>query len=99
MSKSRVQWFWLIALCVLPLTVLGQDWKTKSAEHWNEADAKQILTASPWVKVVGARIAARKTEDELREGGQMGQPKGPGYDGVDKDNRGLKPSANIFTPE
>jgi hypothetical protein len=29
----------------------------------------------------------------------MGQPKGVGFEGVDKDNRGLKVSPNIFAPE
>jgi hypothetical protein len=99
MRTFRVQTFWLIALCTVQLTVGGQDWRAKPADQWSEEDAKQVLTVSPWVKVVGASLARRQTEDELREGGQMGQPKGVGYEGVDKDNRGLKPSANIFTPE
>jgi hypothetical protein len=99
MRKSRVQTFSMTALCAISFTARGQDWKTKPADHWSEADAKQVLTASPWVKVVGASIGRRPTEDELREGGQMGQPKGVGFEGVDKDNRGLKVKPNIFTPE
>jgi hypothetical protein len=99
MRRFRVQEFWLIALCAFSLSARGQDWRTKPADQWSESDAKQVLTASPWVKVVQANIAARQTEDQLREGGQMGQPKGVGFEGVDKDNRGLKVKPNIFTPE
>jgi hypothetical protein len=99
MRKSRVQSIWLIAMCAVQLAADGQDWRTKPPEQWSEADAKQVLSASPWAKTVPARIGARPTEDQLREGGQMGQPKGVGFEGVDKDNRGLKVKPNIFTPE
>jgi hypothetical protein len=37
---------------------------------------------------IGAGIAARETEDELRAGGQMGQPHGVGYDGLDPKGSG-----------
>jgi hypothetical protein len=99
MRKFRVQTFCMIALCAMLLAARGQDWRSKPADQWSEQDAKQVLAASPWVKVVGASIGRRPTEDELREGGQMGQPKGVGFEGVDKDNRGLKVKPNIFTPE
>ncbi len=99
MHKFPVRSSWLTVISVLPIAAVGQDWKTKPADQWSEADAKQVLAASPWVKTVQARIGARPTEDQLREGGQMGQPKGVGFEGVDKDNRGLRPKPNIFTPE
>jgi hypothetical protein len=99
MRTFQVQIFWLTTLAAVQLTAVGQDWRTKPADHWSEADAQQVLNSSPWVKVVGASIGRRQTEDELREGGQMGQPKGVGFEGVDKDNRGLKLKPNIFTPE
>jgi len=99
MHKFRVRTLWLIVMSGAQIVALGQDWKAKPADQWSEADAKQVLDASPWVKTVPARIGARPTEDQLREGGQMGQPKGVGYEGVDKDNRGLKVSPNIFAPE
>ena len=46
---------------------------------------------------VKAGVARRLSESELREGGQMGQPHGVGYDGVDPKNSGPKVSPNIFT--
>jgi hypothetical protein len=99
MHKFQVPSFSLIAVAAVPLAAVGQDWKTKPADQWSEAEAKQVLSASPWVKVVPARIGPRPTEDQLREGGQMGQPKGVGFEGVDQDDRGLKVSPKIFTPE
>jgi len=59
-------------------------WQSKSIADWTEDDAQQILAHSPWSKTVLAGITRRETEDERREGGNMGQPTGVGYDGVDE---------------
>jgi hypothetical protein len=61
-----------------------QAWQSKPVANWTDEDAKQILTHSPWAKTVVAGITRRQTEDERREGGNMGQPTGVGYDGVDQ---------------
>lgn len=99
MRRSRLQSICLIVAGALQATAGGADWKTKPADQWTEQDAKQVLTASPWVKVVRGGIAGRVSEDELRDGGQMGQPQGVGYQGVDKDNRGPKiDPKNVFVP-
>jgi len=81
------------------LLAADPDWKTKTAADWSEADAHQVLENSPWAKVVVAGVARRRSEDELRAGGQMGQPKGVGYDGVDERKRPLKEEiGNPFVP-
>jgi hypothetical protein len=72
-------------------------WKSKPAAQWTEEDAKQILTKSPWVKESSAVVTRRLTEDQLREGGQMGQPRGVGNEGVDPKGSGEKVSLNVFT--
>ena len=72
-------------------------WKSKQAAQWTEDDARQILTKSPWAKASSAVITRRLTEDQLREGGQMGQPRGVGNEGVDPKGSGEKVSLNIFT--
>jgi hypothetical protein len=72
------------------LLAADPDWKTKTIADWSEADAHQVLESSPWAKAIVASIARRRSEDELREGGQMGQPKGVGYDGVEDRKRPLK---------
>jgi hypothetical protein len=71
------------------LLAADPDWKTKTVADWSEADAHQVLENSPWAKVVVAGIARRRSEDELREGGNMGQPTGVGYDGVGDKKRPL----------
>ncbi len=71
------------------LLAADPDWKTKTVADWSEADAHQVLENSPWAKVVVAGIARRRSEDELREGGTMGQPTGIGYDGVEDKKRPL----------
>jgi hypothetical protein len=71
------------------LLAADPDWKTKTVADWSEADAQQILANSPWAKVLVAGIARRQTEDQRREGGNMGQPTGVGYDGVEDRKRPL----------
>jgi hypothetical protein len=82
------------------LMAADPDWKTKTVADWSEADAHQVLEDSPWAKVVVAGIARQRSESELREGGQMGQPTGVGYDGVATKKRPLgEEIGNPFTPE
>jgi hypothetical protein len=81
------------------LLAADPDWKTKTIADWSEADAHRVLENSPWAKIIVAGIARRRSEDELREGGQMGQPKGVGYDGVEDRKRPLKEEiGNPFVP-
>lgn len=79
------------------LTAADAVWKSKPAAQWTEEDAKQVLAASPWAKENRAVITRRLTEDQLREAGQMGQPRGVGNEGVDPKGSGPKVSPNIFT--
>jgi len=44
-----------------------------------------------------ATVTRRLTEDQLREGGQMGQPTGIGNEGVDPKGSGPKVSPNVFS--
>jgi len=72
-------------------------WKSKPATEWTEEDARQILGKSPWTKETRAVITRRLTEDQLREGGQLGQPLGVGNEGVDPKGSGPTVSPNPFT--
>jgi hypothetical protein len=74
---------WLILCSAAGLMAAEQAWQNKAVTDWTDADANQILTHSPWAKTAVAGINRRPTEDERREGGNMGQPKGVGYDGVE----------------
>ncbi len=60
-------------------------WKNKPMSDWTDEDTRQILNDSPWTKSVEAIIGPLQTEDERREGGNMGLPTGIGYDGFPDD--------------
>jgi hypothetical protein len=85
-----------LVVAVACLMAADPVWKTKTAAQWTEEDARQILASSPWAKENRAVITRRLTEDVLREGGQMGQPRGVGSEGVDPKGSGPKISPNVF---
>ena len=95
----RVRSFWLMFGTAVLAIAADEAWKTKPVAEWDEQDARQVLENSPWSKVVTAGIARRRSESELREGGQMGQPKGVGYDGVQDKKLPLREElGNPFVP-
>lgn len=57
----------------------------KPTRDWSPEDARQILADSPWSKPVEALVLPLQTEDQRREGGNMGQPHGIGFDGFADD--------------
>lgn len=81
MSTLRVPW--LLTGWAVMLIAADPAWKSKPTPDWTEEDARQILSNSPWAKTVKGMISRRQTEDERREGGNMGQAHGVGYDGID----------------
>jgi hypothetical protein len=83
MSTLRISW--LIGAGALLLMAADPAWKSKSTSDWTEADARQILADSPWATTVKAVVGALQTEDQRREGGNMGLPHGIGYDGFPDD--------------
>jgi len=76
-------------------------WKTKPTSSWTEEDAKQLLADSPWAKIVRATIVRKQSEDERRAGGNMGDAKGIGFDGLEKDKVVIPKSIVdlLFKPE
>lgn len=96
MRNFLVQSLWVIVVAAR-LTAADPAWKSKPPNEWSEEDARQLLARSPWSRETHAVIARRLTEDQLREAGQMGQPRGLGYDGVDPKGSGEKVSPNVFT--
>jgi len=57
-------------------------WKTKQMDQWSEADAKLVLTNSPWVMKVTPVLLPQRTEDARRNGGQMGGGDGIGFEAI-----------------
>jgi len=88
-----------LGLVVAAACLMAEDpaWKSKPAAQWTEEDAKQLLARSPWAKEISAVVTRRLTEDQLREGGQMGQPRGVGNENVDPKGSGPTVSPNVFT--
>jgi hypothetical protein len=86
-----------LAATVTCLIAADPVWESKPASQWTEEDARQVLAKSPWARATKAVITRRLTEEQLREGGQMGQPRGLGNEGVDPKGSGPKVSPNIFT--
>jgi len=92
----RPSLLWLIVSAV-SLTAADAVWKSKPSTQWTEDDVQQVLAASPWTRQVRAVVTRRLTEEQLRDGGQLGQPTGVGNEGVDPKGSGPKVSTNIFT--
>jgi hypothetical protein len=88
MAVCRIRLICLVGVGVTLLFAADSAWKNKPPSQWTSEDAAQILTKSPWARQVLAGVARRQSEDELRDGGQMGQPKGLGYDDVDPKGSG-----------
>jgi hypothetical protein len=86
---------WIVSAA--PLFAADAVWQSKPAAQWTEDDARQLLAKSPWSRETRAIITRRLTEDQLREGGQMGQPTGVGNENVDPKGSGPTVSPNIFT--
>ena len=75
--------FWMLPVSGVLLMAGNSVWQDKPIPSWTPEDARRILTDSPWSKIVVAGITRRESEDERRAGGEMGQSKGVGFDGVD----------------
>jgi hypothetical protein len=92
---------WKQSVCVIAaaacLTAADPAWKDKPPAEWTDADAHQVLANSPWSTEINAVVTRRLTEEQLREGGRMGQPSGVGNEGVDPDGSGPKVSMNVLT--
>lgn len=71
-----------MTLCLLLFSLLAASWKNKPASDWTEADARRVLTDSPWVRTVTAGVTRAQTEQQRREGGNMGRPHGVGDAGA-----------------
>jgi hypothetical protein len=74
----------VVALLPVGNSALAQQpsWRNKPTAAWTQDDAYQVLTNSPWVKKVRTTILHQQSEFERRDGGNMGKPTGPGYDGI-----------------
>jgi hypothetical protein len=82
---------WLLTSTAVVLVAADHSWKSKPISDWTEEDARQILTDSPWARTTRAVVGPLQTEDQRREGGNMGLPHGIGFDGFADD----RPRPNV----
>ena len=94
--RLLLPWFCLLTVAA-NLIAADPVWRSKPAAEWTEEDARQVLTKSPWAREIKAVVTRRLTEEQLREGGQMGQPRGVGNENVDPKGSGPKISPNVLT--
>jgi hypothetical protein len=73
---------WLLLVCAVLLFAADPWWKNKPIPGWTAEDSRQILTDSPWARTATAGVARIQSEDQRRDGGDMGQPHGVGVDGL-----------------
>jgi hypothetical protein len=85
----RALWFYSLPLAAVLLIAADPSsghpsWKDKPISQWNEGDAKQVLTDSPWVKQITPQNVRDLSPDERRAGGDMeaGIGKGVGIAGL-----------------
>lgn len=66
----------LLVVFAALLAASSQPWTTKPPKQWNEADAQQILTDSPWVRKTAPALLPSKSESAMRQSGVMGNGQG-----------------------
>lgn len=71
----------LIAFAGL-LTASGPSWWTKPLREWNETDARQILSSSPWVRKATPAELPPRNEAEVRSSGLMGSGQSVGIEAL-----------------
>ncbi len=72
--------FAVFPLSAILLIAAAPPWKSKPMEQWSEVDAKAILINSPWVKKVTPALMPQYSENQRRQGGQMGGGDGIGME-------------------
>jgi hypothetical protein len=72
----------LLPVPVLLLAAGDQNWKDRKPAEWTQEDAKQLLTDSPWVKLVTPQIERNSNAGQRRQGGGMNRGGGIGIGGV-----------------
>ena len=72
----------VFAALVSLLNAADPPWKSKPVAQWDEDDAKQVLSDSPWVKRAVPVELPQLTPEQRREGGATGGGRGVGLSGV-----------------
>jgi len=82
---------WLVPISIAALPALGQQyWKDKEVSAWTEADARQVLSNSPWAQTVTPKMERSSGNQRApRGGGGGGMGRSGGNIGMGGGNIGL----------
>lgn len=94
-ATSCLRAFGAFLLAGVLLLAADPSWKNKPIPNWTEEDAKQVLADSPWAETVRADIKRLQTEDIRRAGGNTGNAKGVGFDGLEKNPASSTPQITL----
>lgn len=74
----------MLLISVSLFLAADSSWKTKTLRQWDESDARQVLTDSPWVKYVEPQWVRDLSPAQRRDGGNLnaGIGKGVGLAGT-----------------
>lgn len=84
--QLRIKVCCLFLMSALLVIAGAPAWQTKPVAQWTDQDAKLLLRSSPWVKHATVSLLFQPSEDQLRQGGNMGGGKGVGLDGLELTN-------------
>ena len=73
----------VVVVITVLLSAADPAWKTKQVAQWDEADAKQLLADSPWVRHAVPGQLPELMAEQRREGGPTGGGKGVGLAGLE----------------
>src|SRR5258705_9048209 len=72
----------VFALSVLSLAAADQAWKGKQFPEWTEADAKEVMTDSPWAKMVTPTLVTTPDQNKQPQPGGNHRRAGVGSGGI-----------------
>jgi hypothetical protein len=71
------------SLSIILLAAADPGWLTKPLAEWSESEAKEFLSASPWVKSIAPALLPGLSEFQRRDGGNMTAEGGGKSSGLD----------------
>src|ERR1700734_626116 len=72
----------LLIVSTVLLAAPAPTWINKPIQQWNEQDAKQVLSSSPWVKKTIPVPLPNISEEARRQSGRMGGGQGLNLDAL-----------------
>jgi hypothetical protein len=75
---ARTWQFYFLCIPVVLFAAANQSWQSKQISEWNDDDAHQVLSDSPWAKTVTPKVNSSANTNQGRGSRGMGQAGGIG---------------------